>query len=165
MRGTASALGLLLPFAGLAVGLSGCEVMPDPEFAALKSALTLSITEAKRSPLDGSVDFHLELRNGGSTTANACPRPPRRVFSVVSSSSAGSRTFMSSTFVDHAGCAREFAIESGGVMSWNEALKAPPLSEGRVEVEVDVQIVNPRRCGRWGNCAAIDLKSNTVEIP
>jgi hypothetical protein len=40
MRRTASPLGSLLLFAGLAVAVSGCEVMPDAEFATLESALT-----------------------------------------------------------------------------------------------------------------------------
>jgi hypothetical protein len=44
-------------------------------------------------------------------------------------------------------------------MSWAETLEVPRLSQGRVEIEVGVQIVNPRRCGSWGNCAAIELKS------
>jgi hypothetical protein len=51
------------------------------------------------------------------------------------------------------------------VLSWDEALEVPRLSQGRVEVEVSVQIVNPRRCGGWGNCSSIDLKSNEFEIP
>jgi hypothetical protein len=71
---------------------------------------------------------------------------------------------ISSTLVDHPGCTREFTIQSGGVMSWDETLVVPGLSQGRVEVEVSVQIVNPRRCGSWGNCAAIELKSNQFEI-
>ncbi len=49
-------------------------------------------------------------------------------------------------------------------MTWAETLEVPRLSEGRVQLQVDVQIVNPRRCGSWGNCAAFDLKSNQFEI-
>jgi hypothetical protein len=60
---------------------------------------------------------------------------------------------------------REFTIQSGGVMAWGETFEVPRLSQARVEVEVSVQIVNPRRCGSWGNCAAIELKSNQFEIP
>jgi len=164
MRRTASPLGLLLLFAGVAVAVSGCELMPDPEFAALKSALILNIAEASRSPSDGSVDFRFELTNRGSTSAKSCLGPSRSVSYSVSSSGSSS-TGSSFTGVDHPGCTREFAIESGGVMSWHETLKVPRLSERRVEVEVNVQIVNPRRCGNWGNCVAIYLKSNTFEIP
>jgi hypothetical protein len=160
MRRTASPLGSLLLFAGLALAVSGCEVMPDPEFAALESALTLSIVEAKRSGSGGSADFSFELTNRGGTSAKACLGPSRSVSYKVASSSG-----ISSTLVDHPGCTREFTIQSGGAMSWDETLEVPRLSQGRVEVEVSVQIVNPRRCGSWGNCAAIDLKSNQFEIP
>jgi hypothetical protein len=146
-------------FAGLAVAVSGCEILPDPEFAALKGALTLSIVEAKRSASGGSADFSFKLTNRGSTSAKACLGPSRSL-SYKAASSSG----ISSSFVDHPGCTREFTIQSGGAMSWAETLEVPRLTEGRVEVEVSVQIVNPRRCGSW-NCAAIDLKSNQFEIP
>jgi len=150
----------LLLLAGLAVAVSGCELMPDPEFTALESALTLSIAGAKRNASGGSADFSFELTNRGSTRATACLGPSRSVSYKVASSIG-----ISSTLVDHPGCAREFTIQSGGVMSWDERLEVPGLSQGRVEVEISVQIVNPRRCGSWGNCAAIDLKSNQFAIP
>ena len=160
MRRASNALGSLLLFAGLAVAVSGCELMPDPEFAALEKALTLSIVGAKRSASGGSVDFRFELTNRGSTSAKACLGPSRSVSYKVSSSIG-----TSSTFVDHPGCMREFTIQSGGAMSWDEALEVPRLSQGLVEVEVSVQIVNPRRCGGWGSCATTDLRSNEFEIP
>lgn len=160
MSRTVSPLGCLLLFIGLAVAVSACEFMPDPEFAPLESALTVSIVEAKRSGSGNSVDFRFELTNRGSASAKACLGPSRSVSFKVSSWSG-----ISSNFVDHPGCTREFTIQPRGVMSWDEALEVPRLSQGRVEVEVSVQIVNPRRCGRWGNCAAIVLKSNQIEIP
>ena len=159
MRRTASPLVSLLLLAGLAVAVSGCEVMPDREFAALEKALTLRIAEAKRSASGGSVDFSFELTNRGSTSAKACLGPPRSVSYKVASSSG-----TSSNFVNHPGCMREFTIQSGGVMAWAETLEVPRLSQGRVELEVDVQVVNPRRCGSAG-CTAFDLKSNRFEIP
>jgi hypothetical protein len=134
--------------------------MPDREFASLEKTPSLNIVEAKRAAAGGSADFTFTLTNPGSTNAQACLGPSRSV-SYKSASSSGIR----STFVDHPGCTREFTIHPGGVMSWAETLEVPPLSEGRVEVEVSVQIVNPRRCGSWGNCAAFDLKASQFEIP
>jgi hypothetical protein len=160
MARTASPIGSLLLFAGLAVAVSGCEVMPDPRFATLKNALSVSIVKAKRSVSGGSADVSLELTNRGSTSAKVCLGSSRSV-SYKSASSSGT----SGTFVDHPGSTREFTIQSGGVMSCDETLEVPHLPQGRVEVEVGVQIVNPRRCGSWGNCAAIDLKTNQFEIP
>jgi hypothetical protein len=160
MRRTVRRLGALLLVAGLTVAVSGCELMPDPEFTALETALTLSIVKATRGASGSSADFSFGLTNRGSTSATACLGPSRSVSYKVASSSG-----ISSKFVDHPGCAREFTIQSGGVMSWDETLEVPRLSQGRVEVEVSVQIVNPRRCGSWGNCAAFDLKSNQFAIP
>jgi hypothetical protein len=159
MRTTVSAVGSLLLFAGLAVAVSGCEVMPDREFAALESALALNVAAARRGAA-GSADFSFELTNRGKASAKACLGPSRTV-SYRSAASSGT----SMTLVDHPGCTREFAIQSGGVMSWDEALEVPRLQQGHVLVEISVQIVNPRRCGSWGNCAAFDLKSNQFEIP
>jgi hypothetical protein len=159
-RTVSSPLASLFVFAGLAVAVSGCEFMPDSQFAALQRALTLTIVKAQRSASSGSADFSFELTNRGSTSAKACLGPSRSVSYKVASSSG-----TSGTFVDHPGCTREFTIQSGGVMSWDETLEVPRLSQGRVEIEISVQIVNPRRCGSWGNCATIDLKSNPFEVP
>lgn len=160
MNRTASPPGSLLLLAGFAVAVFGCEIMPDREFAALEKALSLNISDATRNASGGSVDFGFELTNRGSTSAKACLGPSRSVSYKVASSSG-----TSSRFVDHPGCMREFTIQPGGVMSWAETLEVPRLSQSRVAVEVSVQVVNPRRCGGWGTCAAIDLKSNQFEIP
>ena len=146
-------------YAGVAVAISGCDLMPDPEFAALKDVLTLSIVEAKRNESGGSADFTFRLTNRGSTAAKACLGLSRSVSYKLASSSG-----TSSNFVNHPGCMREFTIQPGGVMAWAETLDVPRLSHGRVELEVDVQLVNPRRCGSTG-CTAFDLKSNRFEIP
>lgn len=122
--------------------VSGCEIMPDREFAALEKTLTLNIAEAKRSASGGSADFSFGLTNRVSTSAKACLGPSHSV-SYKAASSSG----ISSRLVDHPGCTREFTVQPGGVMSWAETLEVPRLSEGRVELEVSVQIVNPRRCG------------------
>jgi hypothetical protein len=159
MRSTACPIGSLLLFAGLAVAASACEVMPDPAFTSTVSALTLHIAEATRSASGGSADFSFELRNRGSTNAKACLGPSRNVSYEVGSSSGTSMTF-----VDHPGCTREFTIQSGGVMSWDETLEVSHLSQRHIKVEVSIQIVNPRRCGSFGACATIDLKSNQFEI-
>jgi hypothetical protein len=105
MPRTASPLGSLILFAGLAVAVSGCEIMTDREFAALEKALTLEIADAKRSVSGSSVDFTYELTNRGSTSAKACLGPSRSVSYRVASSSG-----TSSRFVDHPGCTREFTI-------------------------------------------------------
>ncbi len=65
---------------------------------------------------------------------------------------------MSWGFVDHPGCVREFTIEPGKTMRWRETLPVSGLSSGRVELGVEIEVVNPRRCGGFG-CTSIQFKS------
>lgn len=145
-------------FALSAAGL-GCEFMSDPEFFRLQRGLALTIVEAKRSAVPGSVDFKFELKNGGPAAASACLGPSRSVWYE-----AGSGGGVRSDVVDHPGCEREFAIQPGSAWAWSETLEVSRLSQG-VEVEVEVQIVNPRRCVSWSNCSVFDVRSNKVAIP
>ena len=158
MRTFARSPGSVLLLTGLAFALAACEFMPDREFAALENTLGLRLVEAKRSTSGGSVDVSFGLTNRGRATATACLGSSRSL------SYKGSSIGTSSSFVDHPGCTREFSIQSGSEMLWDETLEVARLHHGRVEAEVSVQIVNPRRCGSWGNCAAFDLTSNHVEI-
>jgi hypothetical protein len=133
--------------------------MPDAEFSRVQRALALTIVEARRSAVAGSVDFSFELKNGGSTPAIACLGPSRSVWYK-----AGSGSGVSSDLIDHPGCQREFAIQPGRTWAWSETLEVPTLSQG-IEVEVEVQIVNPRRCGNSGKCSVFAVRSNKVVIP
>jgi len=150
----------LLLLVVLAAAVFGCEVVPDRAFAALEKALSVNIIKATRSASGGSIDFSFELANHGRTSATACLGPSRSVSYRVASLNG-----ISDHTVDHPGCMREFTIQSGGVMLWTETLEVTRLPAGRVEVEVTVQIANPRRCGQSRACAVIDLKSNQFEIP
>ena len=152
----------MLLLAGLAV--SGCEIMPDPEFAALQDALTLKIVEAKRNASGLSLDFSFELANRGSRNAKACLGPSRSV-DYHWEFPGGSGGGIMSDFVDHAGCMREFSMPPGSLMSWAETIDMHEMRQERLEVTVQVQITNPNRCGGWGNCASFDVESNRVDIP
>ena len=153
-----------LLIAGLALAIPGCELMPDPAFSALPETLTLKIVDAKLSSSGTSIDFNFELSNRGSSTARACLGPSRSLHYDVDYD-CGSLGGVSFDGVDHPGCTRQFAIESGGALSWAETIEIRELREGRLEVKVDVQVTNPNRCGSWGNCSAFDVTSNTFHIP
>jgi len=71
---------------GSLVALSGCEAILDPDFAALESALVLSIVEASRKTSDDSAEFSFELRNPRSASAKACLGASRSVSYKVGSS-------------------------------------------------------------------------------
>lgn len=160
MRSIASRLIAFGPLVGLVTAVTACEFVPDREFAALQHSLSLRIVSAKRGGSNDKVDVGFTLTNQGKTDAKACLGPSRSVSYRV-----GPVGGTNSDFVDHAGCAREFTIQPGRVSSWDETLEVPRLSQHPVEVEVGVQIINPQRCGSWGNCAEFELKSNTFTVP
>jgi hypothetical protein len=149
MKRTPDIFALVVAAAAL-VGAAGCDFMPDREFAAVEGALALTIVDATRSESAGSVDFAFELKNQGGSAVRACLGPSRNV-----SGPGGVETL---DVVHHPGCMREFAIEPGKTMRWHEALPVSGLSRDRVEVEVEIQVVNPRRCGGAG-CQSIHIKS------
>jgi hypothetical protein len=99
------------------------------------------------------------LTNGGHQAVNACLGPSRSVWYDTSGPSG-----VRSTLVDHPGCVREFTIQLGGDMAWSEVLEVPHLSEHHVEVEVSVELVNPRRCS-GGSSASTSLRSNKRIVP
>ena len=74
MRRTASPLRSWFVFAGLAVAVSGCEIMPDPEFAALKGALTLSMVGQTQQIWRVS-RLQLHVDESGERGAKACLGP------------------------------------------------------------------------------------------
>ena len=164
MRRAANRYRSLLLAAGAALAVPGCELMPDPAFDALPEALALEIVDAKLSASGRSIDFSFELANRGTAIAKACLGPSRSVDYHVDHEG-GSEGGIMINSVDHPGCSRQFAIETGGALSWAETIVIRDLRQGRLEVKVKIQITNPNRCGGWGNCSAFDVTSNTVEIP
>lgn len=149
MRGTSYVRGLVVASAALAA-TAGCDRLPDPEFAAVEGALALTAIEASRSNSGESIGFEFELKNQGVALARACLGPSRSVSS--------SRGVGYSDIVHHPACLREFAIEPGETMRWHEAMRVSGLPTDRVEVEVEIQVVNPRRCGSAG-CPSFQIKS------
>ena len=143
----------------LALSASGCHLLPDGQFTQVGQSLKLKIATAERSESGTSATFVFILTNSGTRAVNACLGPSRSVWYDTSGPSG-----VSTTWVDHPGCMREFAIEPGRDMTWSEVLDVSHLSETRVDVEVEVEVVNPRRCGAVG-CASTRLESNKQRIP
>lgn len=143
----------------LALAASGCDLLPDPQFAQVGHSLKLMIAKVDRSESGTSAEFVFTLTNGGPEAVNACLGPSRSVW--YDTSGAGG---VSSTWVDHPGCMSEFTIEPDRDMTWSEVLDVPHLSETRVDVEVEVEVVNPRRCGAFG-CTSTTLRSKKQRIP
>lgn len=156
MRIANTAIQFALMLAGLVV--ASCDNIPDPAFAGLADTLVFSLTEATRSASPGAVDFEFRVENRGRLTATACLGPSR----IVTYNS--ERDEASGTWVDHPGCAREFAVEAGGAISWRETLGVRRLSTDRGEVQVEIDVLNPRRCNAF-NCKTIHFTSNKREVP
>lgn len=142
----------------LAILISACELLPDSRLAATARSLDLTVTAANRVGRGDSAAFVFAVANRGREAINACLGPSRSV-SYYSTSGLGT----SFSFVDHPGCVRAFTIQPGENMTWSETLEVPRLSQGRVEVEVGVQVANPQRCGRFG-CSTIELRSDRYLI-
>jgi hypothetical protein len=138
---------------------SACDVLPDPQLWTMKRSLELTLVKASRIGSSDTADFVFALTNHGREEIDACLGPERAV-TYRSSSGLGSWF----TLIDHPGCLREFKLQPGETMTWPETLRVPNLSQGRIEVEVEVQIVNPQRCGRFG-CSATELESNQYIFP
>jgi len=143
----------------LALDASACNLLPDPQFARIADSLKLKIVKVSRSESGTSAEFVFSVSNGGPHAVNACLGPSRSV--SVETSGPQATSFHS---VDHPGCMREFTLEPGRDITWSEVIEVPHLSETRVDVEVDVEVVNPRRCDGWG-CRATRLKSDKQRIP
>jgi hypothetical protein len=143
----------------LALAASGCYLLPDRQFARIGDSLKLKIAKVNRSESGTSAEFVFAITNSGPHAVNACLGPSRSV-SYKTSGFSGIR----SNFVDHPGCMREFTIEPGRGMTWSEVIDVPHLSESPVDVEVEVEVVNPRRCSAVG-CTSATLKSNNQRIP
>ena len=137
----------------LLVVTGGCHLQPDPAFAVLGRSFELRIVEASRGQAAGSVDFEFELTNGGDSAAAACFGPSRTVsYRTASGGGSSVQAFY------HPGCEYEFTIASGKAMRFRETLSIPELSSAPTAIEVEIEVVNPRRCGGFG-CASIHVKS------
>lgn len=143
----------------LALAAMGCDALPDSQFAEISHSLKLETAKVTLSEAGTSAEFVFTLTNHGPEPVNACLGPSRSVWYDTSGPGG-----VSSTLIHHPGCMTEFTIEPDRDMTWTEVLDVPHLSENRVDVEVGVEVVNPRRCGGFG-CTSATLKSNKVRIP
>lgn len=143
----------------LALVVSGCTLLPDREFAQIGQSLKLRIEKAKRTESGKSIEFVFTIANEGRNAVNACLGPSRSVSYTTSTAGGGSAGGVSFMSVDHPGCMKEFTMPPGRDMSWSEVIDVPHISESRVDVEVVVEVVNPRRCGGWG-CRSARLTSD-----
>jgi hypothetical protein len=148
---------------GVALAASGCKQLPDRQFARIGDSLKLTIAKVARSGSGTSVEFVFTVTNVGPRAVNACLGPSRSVL-YQTSTERSSRSGVGFNSVDHPGCGREFTLEHGRDMTWSEVLEVPDLSEAPMDVEVDVEVVNPRRCDGWG-CTSANIRSNKQRIP
>jgi hypothetical protein len=144
-----------------ALGLSSCDELPDPQFERIGDSLKLNIAKVKLSDSANSAEFVFSLTNGGPEAVTACLGPSRSVSYSSESQGPGGTSF--SDF-SHPGCVRQFTIEPHSDMTWSEVLEVPHLLSPRVDVEIGVQVVNPRRCIGGTGCMSTTLKSNKQRI-
>jgi hypothetical protein len=148
MRATLFLTGALLAAA--------CSVF-DAELLIAKSRLKLEVTNL--TPVKEQItSVEFKLSNDSASAVKSCLGPSR----AVSYKSSGSSGVASHGF-DHPGCTKEFTIEPKSNMLWTEEVEVPIVLRTGVKVQIDVELVNPRRCGGWG-CSATMLSSSEYAV-
>lgn len=125
----------------------------DPELLMAKNRLKLEITDIVPVK-DRVARVEFNLSNKSASAVKSCLGPSR----AVSYKSSGSSGVASDGF-DHPGCTKEFTIEPKSDLLWNEEVEFPIVLRSGVKIEIEVELVNPRRCGGWG-CTATMLSSS-----
>ena len=131
----------------------GCGSNADQQLIRIVESLELTIVHARFMDSREAIELEMSLRNKSQAAAVACLGPGR----IVASSTGA----VEMTMVDHPGCLREFTILPGKTMKWSERFEAetgPDCRDVNVDVEIEVEVVNPRRCGSVG-CSSTWLKS------
>lgn len=148
--------GLRIFVVALALQGAACSWLPallEPDLESLRRSLKLEITDVKKPEWNKPADVSLKLTNQSAIVVKACLGPSRSL-SYSAPGGGGTR----STDIDHPGCIKEFVLQPAGEMTWNEHLDVPTTLVAGLELEVTVEIVEPRSCGGWG-CSAIQMRS------
>jgi hypothetical protein len=145
---------LLLALAVLVTSVTvGCELV-DPELETYRRSLSLEVIGWKR--VASGIALELRVSNKGTRSIDACVGPGRFV-TVKSKAGSGSQAEM----VHHPGCVKNFRLAPAGEFVWGEVVEmtSEAFSAALEEIEVTVQILNPRRCNGWTGCSGTDLRA------
>ena len=121
--------------------------MPDPELERYRRALVLELSGAKSTAAGSTIIVDLKLSNRGDRAIEACLGRSRSI-SVGSASSI--------EFTHHTGCGRNFRLAPGGEVVWPETFERLRETSKDVNLQVSIEVVNPRRCGST-RCSGITL--------
>jgi len=139
-----------LALASLAIGSSGCAARTEQARRALSSYredLTLSLVIPPTVVVGQEIPLQFRMQNVGRRSIDGCVGLARNVRIVPDNDTDGDEPIgVSSASLDPPGCRQRFRLAPGAHFDWNETAKAPGFLRGPIGLEVDVQIVDPRRC-------------------
>jgi hypothetical protein len=115
--------------------------------------LQMSVESPSLLNAGAQVEVELQIHNRGPRMLDACLGPSRGV-SVLSDNRTGgdgrSAFGGSASLVDHPGCQRRFTLEPGGHLAWKESVGVPNVVAGPAVLMVQIQVVSPHHCDRYG---------------
>jgi hypothetical protein len=118
-----------------------------------RAALTLSLVIPPTVVVGEETPLRFRVQNSGRRPIDACVGLSRNVRIVPENDTDGNEPIgISADVVDHPGCRLRFRLDPGAHFEWNETTKVPGIVFGPATLEVDVQIVDPRRCRSFLGC-------------
>jgi hypothetical protein len=139
-----------LALASLAICGAGCATRSEQARRALsqyRQDLSLSLVIPPSVVVGKDIPLRFRVLNSGKRSIDACVGVARNVRIVPDNDTDGNEPIgISPDFTSHPGCRERFRLAPGAHFEWNETTKVPGFLLGPVGLEVDVQIVDPRRC-------------------
>ena len=143
---------------------SGCAARAEQARLVLsqyREALALSLAPLPAVVVGQETALRFRVQNSGRRTIDACIGPSRNVRIVPENDTDGNEPIeVSANVGEHPGCQRPFRLAPGAHFEWNETTNVPGIVIGPVNIEVDVQIVDPHHCHPDSGCSATMLTAS-----
>ena len=150
-----------LALATLAIGSSACAARAEHARRVLsqfRQDLTLSVAVPPNVVVGSEIPLRFRVQNSGQRAIDACVGPARNVRIIPDNDTDGNEPIgISEDIVERPVCQQRFRLAAGAHFEWNETTKVPGIVRGPVSLEVDVQIVDPRRCDTSLGCPGVML--------
>ena len=106
---------------------------------------SLRVTSSGPVAVGSEVEVEFVVQNNGQSTVNACFGPAFEATFFNGTQAQGS-----AVVVDHPGCQQEFELSPGQSASRRYVARVPVIGAGVAKVGGGVQVVDPKKCDRYG---------------
>ena len=132
-----------------------------PVVSQFQGLLTLSLVSPPTVVVGQETPLRFRVQNSGQRRIEACVGESRNVRIVPENDTDGNEPIgVLARVVDHPGCQQRFRLAAGASFEWNETTNVPGIVIGPVNIEIDVQIVDPHHCQPDSGCSATMLTAN-----